>query len=401
MKKLFLVIISTFLFCNLYAQQRDFAFFNHRIDSLTQIYSTKEWQEMIYGNYFDYTNLNVKGKEKLIIKVRKLFEQEEYANLYRYGHRIIYDMWWMYPNNNSLEIKQKLIELYLQYYFYPGTSRIIDSYRYDKNRNLYFTKKSKQRIIELLENKKTDKEYLACLNYRKTLSSSITVSEHFIKLLIKERNVQNDTIIQQIRDSVYTEYVSAATKKDLESLQLEPDLIRMIGLLDMKECIPALKKNMESCIANMDTCDFGTCRCSRDDIKAYRYALAKLGDKEQRQYILDNLMNIGNNNYSDEKYFDRKDFSYFRDDEMIWRYIKINYSSGKMIGILSDVYISASLKTMNDVYPFIKNIPKELIFPDFATDKEENQWAQSLYDWVMANKDKVEFDYEGEKKFPW
>jgi len=395
MKKLFLILIFTLLLCNLNAQQQeDLTYINHRIDSLTQVYSTKEFKSTS-GAFINFNNSNfsTKEKEKLIAKIRKLFEQDSYSNLYFLAHRLLYNMWWICPDNNSLEIKQKLIELYLQYYFYPGKDEIIDSYRYDKNKNLYFTKRSKRRIIEILDNKRTEKEYRAWLNFEKSLRDNILTSEHFVKLLIKERNVQNDTIIQQIRDSVYTEYVSAEAKKDLEFFQIKPDLIRTTGLLDMKECIPALKKNMESCIANRDTCDFGTCRCSRDDIKAYRYASAKLGDKEQRQYILDNLMAI--------EEFDRQYFAYFKDNEMIWRYIEENYSLGKSIGILSDVYISASLKTMNDVYPFIKNVPEELIHPNWVgNDKEENQWAQALYDWLLANKDKVEFDYEGEKKYP-
>ena len=128
MKTFFLILLFTLLTYGLYAQQEDFTYFNHRIDSLTSVYSTEERQEMVYINYFDGSNLTSNEKKKLIVKVGKLFEQKKYANLYRYGHRIIYDMWKMHPNNNSLEIKQELMELYLQYYFYPGTAKIIYSY---------------------------------------------------------------------------------------------------------------------------------------------------------------------------------------------------------------------------------------------------------------------------------
>ena len=113
-------------------------------------------------------------------------------------------------------------------------------------------------------------------------------------------------------------------------------------------------------------------------------------------------MHVRNNKYSDEKYFDKKDFSYFKDDEMIWRYIEVNYFSEKMIAIFAGDYISASLKTMSDVYPYIKNLPEKLLYPNWInSDEEGNQWAHSLYEWVMTNKDTVEFDYEGKKRFPW
>jgi hypothetical protein len=69
---------------------------------------------------------------------------------------------------------------------------------------------------------------------------------------------------------------------------------------------------------------------------------------------------------------------------------------------LSDVYIPASLKTMYDVYPYIKNIPQRLVRSYVRMESEEkNRWAKSLYEWLMASKDTVEFDYEGEKEFLW
>jgi hypothetical protein len=228
------------------------------------------------------------------------------------------------------------------------------------------------------------------LNFEKSIPENISTSEHFAKLLMKEREMQNDTIFQQVRDSIYSKYVNDEARENLESLQIEPDLIRVIGLLEMKECIPVLKKNLQECIQN---------ECSGEWRKAYRYALARLGDKEQRQYILDNLMGA---DYFDDDHFDRRSFAYFRDDEMIWRYIEANYFSDKQIGILSDVYIPASLKTMYDVYPYIKNLPQRLAHSvQINSNEEENQWAKSLYEWLMVNKDTVEFDYEAEEVFPW
>ena len=390
MKRNIIVIITFFcLSSNLYGQQqRDFIFFKDRIDSLTQIYSTKEWQEMIYGNYFDNTNLSVKEKKELIVKVRELFEQEEYANLYRYGHRIIYDMWAMRPNNNSLEIKAKLIELYLQYYFYPESEKII--YCYPDWDYPYYSKKARNLLAEIVENKKTEKEYDAWLNFEKSLPSNISISEKLAKELMKKWESQNDTVIKQLRDSIYLKRIYDGVEKNLESLQIEPDMIRMIGLLDMNECIPVLKQNLQLCIQN---------KCHEKQIQAYRYALARLGDKEQFQYIIDHLMN---NDYSGgQVHFHGKDFSYFKNDEMIWKYLEFNFNSGKRI-FDGTMFVPAKLQTMGNVYLYIKNLPKELEYPNFKDGMEgELKWAQSLYEWLIANKDTVEFDYEGEKRIMW
>jgi hypothetical protein len=160
MKKFFLILMFALLSYGLYAQQQgDFAYIDHRIDSLTHAYSSGKFKNIsrdINGYVrFDDSNLSTKEKEKLIAKIRKLFEQNKYSNLYFLGHQILYDMWRMWPDNNSLEIKQKLMELYLQYYFYPGADRIINSY--DINGKSYYSKKAKERIVEMLENKKPKK----------------------------------------------------------------------------------------------------------------------------------------------------------------------------------------------------------------------------------------------------
>ena len=398
MKKIILTFICIGLSHSFYAQQeRDFTFFNHRIDSLASFYAVEQWKGMSYGNYFDNSNLNDKEKKKLIDKIRKLFEQQEYANLYHWGHLILSHMWRMYPDNNSLEIKQMLIELYLQYYFYPGTQQIFVDY--ELGSQLYYTKKAKQRIVEILEGKKTLAEYNACLIDCKSWYSNDKYIWEDAARIMKKQEVQNTEVLKQIRDSLLTDFINRCAKETIESLKIDDNLVRIIGLLDMKECIPALRKNLENCIGNRDTCDFGTCRCRQDDIKAYRYALARLGDREQRQYILDNLMDI---DYSEDGYFNKRNFAYFRDDEMIWKYIDVNYSFKRSIPFDSEGTIPTALKTMSDIYPFIKNVSEGLNYPYLSNDiNDDYKWAKSLYEWLMVNKNNVEFDYDGEKHFPW
>ncbi|GHV58438.1 hypothetical protein FACS1894182_10750 [Bacteroidia bacterium] len=389
MKKVILIFICGYLWGNLCAQsiKRDLTSFNQRIDSLTLSYSVKQWKELYRAwLYFDDSNLNDKEKKLLIYKIKKLYEQNEYANLYRLGYEMIDEMWNMYPNNNSLEIKQMLMELYLQYYFYPKVNylySIVNSYDLDSKK--YYTKKAKQRIIEILENKKTKEEFAA--NLKDSESSLLNSKYHWEEAarIMKKGDVQNAEVLKQIRDSLLNDYILYNARNYFESLQIETELIRMTGLLDMKECIPVLKQNLLLCPEEE----------YRIREQAYRYALAWLGDKEQWQYIMDNFMDIN--------LFNKRDFAYFRDDKMIWKYIEVNYHKNEMISIFGDGEgISASLMTMNNIYPYIKNLPKELEYPYLSNDMQDcYNWEKILYKWIMENKDKVKFDYDGEKKWVW
>ena len=379
MKRIIIVIITCVsLSYKLYAQQekKDYNYYNHWIDSLTLNFSMEKYVD-IKGTYvdFDDSNLSTKEKKKLIDKIEKLFQQKEYANLYRLGHRIIYDMWQMSPDNNSPEIKQMLMELYLRYYFYPGAKQIIDC---DKlGCESYYTKKAKKRIVEILEGKKTREEYDIYLKLNELTYDSYPILWKEAAQIMKKREIQNDTVLKQVRDSIMADYVYRNTESFFESLQIEPKLIKMIGLLDMKECIPILQQNLLSCPEEQN----------RTRERAYRWALARLGDKEQRQYIMDNFMNY--------PYFNRSDFAYFRDEEMIWKYIDVNYFSKEEIPIISGFYISSSLKTMSDIYRFLIEVPEELKIPIMSNDMNDYyKWAEKLYNWLVENKQSIKFDYE-------
>ena len=393
MKKIILILICTGFSYNLYAQQQkvilNLAYYNHLFDSLVSTYSTEQWKDPYDARFHFYeANLNNKEKKKLIDRIHGMFEQNEYANLYRLGHRMIYHMWWVAPGMNSLEVKQKLMELHLQYYFYPGVQQITDDYELDSKP---YTKKAKKRIVEILEDKKTQKEYEIWLKREKSSPSFYnSKSWEDAARIMKKQEIQNAEVLKQIRDSLLTDFIYQCAKENFESLQIKPELIKIIGLLEMKECIPVLKQNLAYCIDS--SCVFG-------QEKAYRYALARLGDKEQRQYILDNLMDI---EYLSDGYFDRRNFAYFRDDEMIWRYIDVNYTFDKSIHFDSEGTIPTALMTISNAYPFIKNLPEELNPPYMSNNRNDHyQWAKSLYEWLMANKESIQFDYEGDKEEKW
>ena len=236
----------------------------------------------------------------------------------------------------------------------------------------------------MLKGQKTQKEYNMCLRYKELAESSYT--SWYLKeaaRIMKSREIQNIEVLKQIRDSLLTDVIYRLAKESFESLQISNEMIKMIGFLDMKECVPTLKQQLSGCIGN---------ERRREREIAYRHALARLGDKEQRQYLLDNLM----------EEFDRRDFSYFREDEIMWKYIEVNYSFDKYFWPTGDSSCPIALLIMSDIYPYITDVPEGLKFPDLSRDMNEHyQWAKSLHDWLMANKEKVKFNYDGEKKWFW
>jgi hypothetical protein len=395
MKIKFFIILGIFGLSSLHAQVqmqiRDFRYYNSQIDSIVSAYSTEEYRDVsaIRLTFHDFglkANLNVKERKKLIGKIKRLFEQDKYTNLYYVGHKLISKIWDIYPIPNSPEIQQILLELYLQYYFYLHSYDIISESYYDLNEIEVYTKKMKKRIVEILEGKKTGKEYEIFKKFYEISSVEFeTVTWELAARLMKEREVKNATVLKQIRDSILDRFIIEGSTRNFAALQAKPSLIKMTGFLGMKECIPILQQQLDSCIEN---------RCIDEKEYALRYALARLGDSEQRQYIWNVLIDI--------KMFDREDFTYFRDDELIWHYIAVNYASGKRISVLSDTYIGADLLTMNNVYPYVKNVPEKLKYSTkIVPMSEEYAWAKLFYEWLMENKDMVEFDYDGEKKWFW
>jgi hypothetical protein len=383
MKKNVLIILGIVSVCNLFAQTRDYAYYNHHVDSLILDYSVNEIKGGGGYNFFTRNdNLSKEEKKKLITQIRKMFEQTEYTNLYALGHRLLYNMY-MHLKDNPLEIRQMLMDLFLQYYFYPGWPYSIAN-SYNLESRFDYTVKAKKRIVEILDNKKTYEEYVLYFMHNRTIYTASTSGWDEAAVIMKKREVKNEAVLKQLRDSIIDEYVAKEAKKDFERKRIDAELIKMIGLLEIKECIPGLKRGFEYCMEN--ECDFW-------EKRAYSYALARMGDKEQRQYMLDNLMIVGQ--------FDKKDFLYFQDDEMIWRFIEVNYFSKEPYPILSDLDIPAYLKVMSDVYPYIKNVPKELGYRGLGPLKNDYEWAKALYEWLMENKDKIEFDYDGEKEFHW
>jgi hypothetical protein len=394
--KNFKIIILVLLFVNgvnaQQKQQKDFVYYNAKIDSIVSELSTETHTYQDVYSIFSGADLNELERVKVAQKIKKMFEEEKYTNLYILGHSLIARMWNIYPKVNTTKVNQQLLELYLKYYFYPTKNSddayVIDSYYYDLNRQKNYTVTSKKRILEILKGEKTENEFELWLRYKKSFPPDTEYWRKVAERLMKKRKIRNDTILIQIIDSLVTDVKYSSAKQDFDNLEISNYLILMTGFLDMKECIPVLQSQLQIAIENDDM-------WKRRE-RAIRFALARLGDKEQRNYVMENMMSY-------KQYFNRDYFSYFRDDEMMWKFIDVNYHSKETIKIYSiGDGISSGLKTMSDVYPYVKNVPEELAYPYISNDiNDDYKWAKDFYEWLTANKSKIKFDYDGEKKGFW
>ncbi|MDR0604726.1 MAG: hypothetical protein LBG80_10525 [Bacteroidales bacterium] len=384
MKKNILIILCILLATNLSAQKsgKDFRYYKSSIDNIASYHSVDTIRRDNIRLSFQDADLSLKEQKQIVYAIRRLFEQDRYSNLHWVGYELLDIMWC--TNQNPLEIRKMLMETFLQYYFYPEHHASLVEIHNSESRFDY-TNKAKKRIREILEGKKTKEEYVLHFLRNRTIYNKPQIGWDEAARIMKTREMRNTTVLKQLRDSILETYVVRDSKREFEAARIKPNLIKMIGLLEMTECIPVLKQKLAECVKTGD--------CLYGEEKACRYALARLGDEEQRQYILE-TMNIHN--------FARQDFLYFKDDEIIWRYIDVGYLPGEKISVLSDVDLDATLLSMNDVYPFIKNVPPELICPTESYNIEVGgRWAKLFYEWLMENRDHIEFNFEGEKKWFW
>lgn len=88
--KIILVLSCVLFSLEIYAQDtKDYVYCSYQIDSLSKIYSVDSIVKI--NDYFSFRDakLSDKEKEKLIGKIRKLFEQKQYINLYIFGGDLI------------------------------------------------------------------------------------------------------------------------------------------------------------------------------------------------------------------------------------------------------------------------------------------------------------------------
>jgi len=123
MKKIVIITLIALFSGEIQAQQqKDYAYCIAQIDSLITVYSVDTIADISYNFSFQYADLSIDEKIKIINKIQTLFEQKQNTNLYAFGGILMNSMYFDQWNDNPVEIQQLLMDIYLQYYFYPRIS---------------------------------------------------------------------------------------------------------------------------------------------------------------------------------------------------------------------------------------------------------------------------------------
>ena len=384
------IIISCFfaLFINSMAQQvKKLELYLSEIDQMLEDCATGE--KFLSENYpLSLENVaKFSNSEKLeyIAKIEDLFLQEKCMQLYREGNKLLNALFFYERHNSSsLVVRQKLVEVFLKYYFYPymQEGRIIYATKDD------FTQKAQKRLIEVLDEKKTEKEYELYVKDAREIITPTDRGWREAAKIMKESGRVGDDVLMQIRDSIIENRdIPIKAKGGFDLAQMNIYLLYRIGDLNLKKAVPVLQKNLSVRQENDSW--------RSDEEYSYRITLVRLGDKEQYNYMVNNMLDID--------VFNVWHFPYFHDDAVIWKYIELNYNSDRMIDTgLSGVRYPADFMTIHNIAPYIKNLPENLQFPtkDLSRDNQI-AWGKKVYKWIMDNKDTVEFDYDKEKKWFW
>ena len=385
MKKIIIFSLCVVLFNSINAQTvKNLDYYNKQIEMLIEDCSAGELKKDYYI-IIDFADaiLSLSEKEEVIKKIESLYKQEDCIWLYESISYSINNFFFHARKDSTPVIRQKLVELYLKYYFYPylRSSYIPYASKEDFNPN------AQKRLIEILEGKKTKEEYELYVKKWRELEQKSEFGWSEATRIMKESNREGDDVLKQIRDSIIeTREIPMMAHREFDRQQISEWLVFVMGDLELKNSIPALQKALMACEEN---------NCQPALENSYRITLARLGDKEQYNYMVNNMLDID--------IFNVWHFIYFRDDELIWKYLELNYDPKRKVPSgLSGVSLPADFMTVQNIAPYIKNLPEDLQFPTKARYvSEQEAWGKEVYKWLIENKERVEFDYDGEKNWFW
>ena len=376
--KLSLISLILMLCGTITAQQENYAFYEQKIDSLTQEYAILEYKRTNEVPYFFHGfQLNDKETEMVINKLVKLYEQESYVNLQMLSSRLLSDLF----NNTNRIFRQRIIEVSLEHYFYPWQSEIISRDTLD------YSPKAKILLHEVLQEKDKKENWDKYFNLyvKSNLDNKYRNESYYLKdakQILGES--ANSILLNQTADSLWlNSYAIPEAKQALESDKITDRQVRLIGFLEMKECIPDLRKALQEHVSSKQLYGEGKER-------ALREALVRLGDKEQEDFLIQNAAEY-------LPYEVRQDLNYMRSPRVIWGFIDYNRNNTGMTWMFSDEGSIFPMRSMSiwHALAFVKNPPKELISEDKGLNSIEEfiQYHERLYEWMVKNKESIEYQF--------
>jgi len=245
-------------------------------------------------------------------------------------------------------------------------------------RNIY-NKKIIKRMVELLKGMSEEERQMNLKSFIELDTANIHNIEQVQKLM-KKRNISKEKAWDMYIKKKSNFYDSLICKPLCNTYFKFPLLIKTLGWLDVKECIPILKDMLKD----------SSCSQSKKYKEAIYYALARMGDKEMENQIFQ---------------WRDFDFIYFKSKEACLAYLNsINetdyedwspeYSEGEWPQ--SNSAIDRVIRVTYIIENFPEHYFEKLKEVESEEDKEKaNNLAKQAIQWIIENKDNLQLrDYE-------
>jgi hypothetical protein len=361
MKNITLLFFNLFISCLGVISAQNYEFLIYKIDSIKKLESTFEIRTHGYPYFFrDYT-LKKSDEEKLLNQIEHFFDEDSLFNLHQVAYDLIYSLGFYSKNS---ETRQEVVQILLDKINYIH----VNSYYATCFKKEDYNKAAKERLTKIVFKGKTKQEMtINTQYYRIGFSMERLGIENKVQYFLNHNKTNRSE--QFIKDSIYNYYVENDAN-DYNRRFCNSRVIRLIGWLDMKECIPDLE---ELLISNP--------YFQKDELnKSIKYTLARLGVIKFEDEILSSNGHIW--------------YKYLHTERALFRFLELEYDTAKYQCRISPCMgskASMAYITMLDVQNYVLNFPKELLNEDVYANPNE-QKAQKGYKWLLENKGNLNLD---------
>jgi hypothetical protein len=361
------------------------------IDSLEKVCSSNTYLSIDYPMHylFRFEKLTSKEKQDLVLRIENYFAQKNYCNLYELADLLAY-LLFEHEEKGNLSIRQRLMEITLDYYFYYGVAG--DLRPYSKKD---YTPKAKKRIKEIIQGV-VNKGEEGSLRLLFSNSPTEDYLEREAKKIMRRTELQGEEIFKHLKDSIKKTDTENKINRRLANLTARDGLVIYIGRYNMKEFIPDLRANLS--------------RIPEKHTFYIRRSLAWMGEEDQVDYI---VMNFANKIGLD-------DMEHIKSPKLFWKFLETHYRKDIFTSEITGpdpVKIPVSTPTIEELIKYVTNLPKRKEFMydeekliqylqkekgtrDFDDDmlrytyQVRTERADKIYEWLMQNKDNVKFNFK-------
>jgi len=280
-------------------------------------------------------------------------------------HHVAYDLVYSLGTySKNIETRQQVVKILLDKinYLFVHANYVTQFKRED------YTVDARERLKEIVfKGKNTDELEMLRKYYRlerSSMKSLVLDIDKTSKAIVKNHKTAGN--LQFVKDSIFNYYVDYDVNYYKKEFRNER-VIRLIGWLGMKECIPQLENMLIS----------NPYFPSKELTLSIKYTLARLGVTKYEDEILSSEENIR--------------YTYLHTEKALYRFLELEYDTVKLRCRVMPCAVKCSWAyfAIREVEEYILNYPKELLINQFESKKTDEQMARQGYKWIMENKGKL------------